>query len=222
MPRLALTFAKKMKIALFVFLSLISFYAFAEKYEMNELPMYGGEHNPQVEPNKENSKGAAELGWKYLHRGDLSTAMKRFNQAWMFDRKNPDAFWGFGIIMGRRAEKEDTEKNLTESINLLTTAHELSPDNGRITGDLAFSYSLLGNYFATQGRDGMKNYEKAEALFIDAYKHDPKYPPIAANWAVLKFYTGDYQTSKKLISEAQELGYTPNPEFLKELNEKAK
>ena len=211
-----------MKPAYFILMFLISAHAFAEEYEMNELPMYGGQHNPQVEPNKENSKSAAELGWKYLYRGDLSTAMKRFNQAWMFDRKNPDAFWGFGIIMGRRAAKEDTGENLTESINLLTTAHELSPGNGRITGDLAFSYTFLGRHLATQGKDGKKKYEKAEELFIDAYKHDPKYPPIAANWAVLKFYVGDYQSAKKLISEAHGLGYEPDPDFLKELNEKVK
>ncbi len=189
---------------------------------MNELPMYGGQHTPQVEPSPENSQGAAELGWRYLYRGDLSTAMKRFNQAWMFNRKNPYAFWGFGIVMGRRAEKEDTEKNLTESINLLTTAHELSPDNGRITGDLAFSYTLLGNYLATQGKDEKRQFEKAEELFTVAYKNEPKYPPIPANWAVLKFYIGDYQTCKKLISVAQGLGYTPDPGFQKELNEKAK
>jgi tetratricopeptide (TPR) repeat protein len=211
-----------MKILAFALVVLLYAHALGAKYEMNELPMYGGQHDPQVEHSKENSKGASELGWKYLYRGDPLTAMKRFNQSWMFDRKNPDAFWGFGIIMGQRARKEDTEKNLTESINLLTTAHELSPSNGRITGDLAFSYTILGNYLETQGRDGKQKYEKAEELFVEAYKRDPKYPPIIANWAVLKFYVGDYRASKKLISEAQELGYAPDPKFMKELNDKTK
>ena len=189
---------------------------------MNELPMYGGQHEPQVEPSKENSKSAAELGWKYLYHEDLSTAMKRFNQAWMFDRKNPEAFWGFGIIMGRRASSGDTEKNLEESIKLLTTAHQYGPNNGKITGDLAFSYALLGNYFSTHGKDGKDKYKKAEELFTEAYKREPTYPPILANWAFLKFYTGDYQAAQKLITQAQGHGYTPDPEFLKELNEKTK
>ena len=138
-----------MKPLVLIFLLLISAHAFAAEYEMNELPMYGGQHSPQVETSKENSKSASDLGWKYLSRGDLSTAMKRFNQAWMFDRKNPDAFWGVGVIMGRRAEKENTERNLTASIHLLSTAHELNPDNGKITSDLAYSYTLLGNHLAT-------------------------------------------------------------------------
>lgn len=195
-------------------------HTFAAELEMNELPMYGGQHDPQVEPNKENSQSAAELGWKYLYRGDLSTAMKRFNQAWMFDRKNPSAFWGFGIIMGRRAESGDTEKNLEESIKLLKTAHELSLNNGKITGDLAFSYTIMGYYLSSNGKDGKVNYKKAEELFTEAYRREPKYPPIPANWATLKLYTGEYKTAKKLMAEAEKLGYTPDPAFLKELDEK--
>lgn len=207
---------------MFALLYLVCVNVFATEYETNELPMYGGQHDPQVEANKDYSRGAASLGWKYLSHGDLSTAMKRFNQAWMFDRRNPDAFWGFGIIMGRRAEKEDTEKNLTESIHLLATAHELIPDNGKITGDLAFSYALLGNYLATQGRDAKKDYEKAEELFASASKQDPRHPPTTANWAVLKYYVGDYKAAKKLISDAQQAGFSPDPSFLKDLTEKAK
>ena len=48
--------------------------------------MYGGNHNPTVEENKEASRSAAELGWRYFCKGDVDTAIKRFNQAWMFDR----------------------------------------------------------------------------------------------------------------------------------------
>ncbi|MBE2179050.1 MAG: hypothetical protein IAE97_01065 [Chthoniobacterales bacterium] len=195
---------------------------FAEDYEMNELPMYGGEHIPEVEQDKANSRAASELGWKHLAKGDLSTAMKRFNQAWMLDRKNPEAFWGFGIVMGRRAAGSDTEENLEESIRLLTKARELNPANGRITGDLAFSHSLLGNLRESQGGDGRENFGKADALFAEAFRMDPKYPPIAANWAVLKFYTGDYKEARKLITEAQALGCTPDPEFLEDLGRKEK
>lgn len=72
------------------------------------------------------------------------------------------------------------------------------------------------------GGDGKEIFKKAEALFTKAYGLEPKYPPITANWAVLKFYTGNYRESRKLITEAQALGYTPDPEFLKELDRKAK
>lgn len=73
------------------------------KRPMNELPMYGGQHNPVVERNEGYSKVAIQKGWQAYYSGDLNTAIKRFNQGWMFDRENPQVFWGFGLIMGQRA-----------------------------------------------------------------------------------------------------------------------
>ena len=72
--------------------------------------MYGGQHDPELKPNKFFSKSVSDIGWKYYYEGDLDTAIKRFNQAWMFDRESVDAFWGFGPrILFQKAEK--LEKN---------------------------------------------------------------------------------------------------------------
>ena len=71
--------------------------------------MYGGKHNPDVEQDKKISESAAKLGWQYFYRDDLDTAMKRFNQAWMFDRDSIDALWGFGLITA----KETLRKTLS-------------------------------------------------------------------------------------------------------------
>ena len=134
-----------MKRYIFIILCLISNLANAER-PMNEMPMYGGTHNPKVGHNKSHSSSAAKLGWKYYYKGDLKTAIKRFNQAWMFDRNSAEAFWGFGLIMGRRASEENTEKNLKESIKYLKKADQLSKNDPAIIVDLAFSKTLLWYY----------------------------------------------------------------------------
>ncbi|MEO6053440.1 MAG: hypothetical protein ABIP97_05450 [Chthoniobacterales bacterium] len=210
-----------MKYIAIAILLLVAVGARAEQ-ESNELPMYGGTHDPQVAQNKESSQEVAKLGWKYFYAGDLSTAMKRFNQAWMFDRSNPGAYWGFGLIMGRRGVDGDSEKDIRESIRFLKMAHDLSPKNGRILGDMAFSYTVLGQYLKTQSRDAADSFSEAERLFKEAYALDSGYPPIIANWSVLKFYTGDYPAAKKLLSDAKAKGYKPDPAFEKELAEKLK
>ncbi len=189
---------------------------------MEELPMYGGQHEPTVEKSVPNSQDAARLGWRYYYQGDLSTAMKRFNQAWMFDRDNAEAFWGFGLIMGRRAAQGETEQNLQASIRLLEKARDLTPSNGRILGDLAFSHTILGHWSSTQGQDATKQYATAEALFQQAGKLDSKYPPIPANWSVLKFYQDDYPAAQRLLDRATALGFTPDPEYAKALAAKLK
>lgn len=182
--------------------------------------MYGGQHEPQVERNKEASRSAAKLGWQYFNRGDLSTAMKRFNQSWMFDRENPEAYWGFDLIMGRRSGSEDPEVSLRESIRFLEMAHAKALKNARITSDLAFSHTLLGHRFQILKRDASGEFSQAERLFKEARDGEPEYPVTLSNWSVLKFYSGDIVAAKQLISEAKAKGFTPDPAYERELNNK--
>ena len=182
--------------------------------------MYGGQHNPTVETNKANSKSAAELGWKYYYSGDLDTAIKRFNQAWMFDRENVDAFWGFGLIMGQRAGNEDTEKNLRESIKYLGIANTKTPKNARIMVDLAFSHTILGDYLLNKKKNATGEFNTARVLFQQAEKLEPKYPSIYSNWSVMEFYAGNYSTAKKLLAKSKMLGFKPDPAYEKDLESK--
>ena len=75
---------------------------------INELPMYGGrEKTPAMREadaqfvqdstadgtsREAASREMAQLGWQYFYRNDFSTAMKRFNQAWLLDPNDPEAY----------------------------------------------------------------------------------------------------------------------------------
>lgn len=194
--------------------------AFAIERPINELPMYGGQHNPKVESNKKISQSAAKLGWKYYYSGDLDTAIKRFNQAWMFDRENVEALWGFGLIMGQRASKENTEHNLRESVKYLEMAKSRSPKNARILVDLAFSTTILGNFLLTEKKIANDEFNKARSLLQQAQKLEPEYPLVYSNWSVLEFYSGNYSTAKQLLAKSKKLGFKPDPAYEKELQNK--
>jgi len=190
---------------------------------INELPMYGGQHDPELKPNKFFSKSLSDIGWKYYYEGDLDTAIKRFNQAWMFDRESVDAFWGFGLIMGRRAGEEDTEKNLNESVRCLGKAHRLSKKNPIIMVDLAFSETLLGCFLKENQKPSFQeHFNKARILFQKAEKLEKNYPLIYSNWSVLEFYEGNYSAAKSRLDFAKKLGFKPDPNYEKELKEKLK
>jgi tetratricopeptide (TPR) repeat protein len=196
--------------------------AYAE-HPMNEIPMYGGQHDPQVEENKEFSKDAAELGWQYFYSGDHDTAIKRFNQAWMFDRNSPQAFWGFGLIMGARSMQENTEENLKESINFLGKANELSKDNPKIMVDLAYSETMLGVFMKSEKKEGFQNhFDKARKLYEQSENIETGYPLLYSNWSVLEFYEESYLEAKEKLDKAKRLGFEPDPEYEKDLNEKLK
>ena len=185
--------------------------------------MYGGKHDPVVEIDKENSQSAAKLGWQYFYNGDLDTAIKRFNQAWMFNRDNPEAYWGFGLIMGKRAYSEDTEKNIQESIKYLKIALKKSKNNPKIMVDLALSETLFGSFLKENNNPSFKkHFEKARTLYKKAAKLDNKYPLLYSNWSLLEYYAGNFVIAKSKLDKSKELGFKPDQNFEKDLKEKLK
>ena len=156
---------KHLSLILFFIISLFHS-AWAEVRPINEVPMYGGK-NISSKSQKTNqkfidwaveefgnlesaSKDAADRGWRSFYDNDLNTAIKRFNQAWLLNPDNPQSYWGFGLVMGRRAAQDEPEQHLKESIHFLQMATEKAPENGRIIGDLAFSNTILGHYYKSE------------------------------------------------------------------------
>ncbi len=205
-------------------LCLLTQLVFADR-PTNELPMYGGQHNPTVERNPDLSRDATQRGWRAYYQGDFDTAIKRFNQGWMFDRENPEVYWGFGLIMGQRASQEEPESSLKESIRFLQMATEKVPENGRIIGDLAFSNTIIGHYYKSEKTNiklSKKHFDIANNLFVKAFKADPEYPPTVANWSVFYFYTGDYLKAKSKADEALGMGYRFSPAYMQDLEKNLK
>ena len=197
--------------------------AYAEDRPLNELPMYGGQHDPQVAPDLKTSQDVGKLGWDYYYKGDLDTAIKRFNQAWMFNRKNVDALWGFGLIMGNRSNEERPEYHLREALRFLEMAIALQPDNPNILVDLAYNYTILGDFLNKKNDPENKGaFTNAQTFYEKAEKLSPQLPPLHLNWSVLEFCQGNYQKAKERLDKAKQLGYKPGSEYEKELEEKLK
>jgi hypothetical protein len=91
---------------------------------IDQVPMYGGMDRGAVPTLKEGdeqliaqssaafgsreaaSKAWADRGFRLYAQGEEKTAMARFNQAWLLDPKNPESFWGFGLILRDRGDLE--------------------------------------------------------------------------------------------------------------------
>lgn len=95
-------------------------------YAFNEIPMYGGKRftSKQKKNNKEYTDSmikftgsrekavqyAVSVAWKIYYLGDLQTAIKRFNQAWLLDENNRNVIWGFALISLSRGNVDDAIK----------------------------------------------------------------------------------------------------------------
>src|SRR5882724_2165625 len=85
---------------------------------LNEQPMFGNQpKTPEMlaadaqfiaatekygYTHAQGSDKSVELGWRYFSKHDIPTAMKRFNQAWLLDPDNGDAFHGFAVLVMAR------------------------------------------------------------------------------------------------------------------------
>jgi predicted Zn-dependent protease len=97
------------------------------RHPLNQQPMYGNQ--PKTAPmlaadqcfieeaqksgfsRAQASDKSVQLGWQYFQqRHDIATAMKRFNQAWLLDPDNGDAYHGFAVlVMERDHDAKQTE-----------------------------------------------------------------------------------------------------------------
>jgi len=69
----------------------------AYKYERADEEFMTGIEKAGV-PRNEASKELVLLGMDFFYRGQLQTAMKRFNQAWLIDTINPGIYFGFWLV----------------------------------------------------------------------------------------------------------------------------
>lgn len=194
--------------------------SYADDRLSNEMPMYGGADKSHIQPNIDFSKSASQLGWDYLAKGDTDTAIKRLNQAWMFDHKNAAALWGFGAVMGMRAEQEEPIKNLKESVKFLKMAKSITPINARLTTDLAYSYILLGKELQAQNQNPEEEYSSAYHLLNEAKAIQPDLSITYFYFSLLEFYKGNYSKAKDFLNKADSLGFVVDQSYNKALNEK--
>src|SRR4051812_13341381 len=97
--------------ALEIYLAIFQVNSNASSEPVNEIPMYGGARKtPEQEKadkdftdsvtkngttKEQASKLLTDRGWEAFYNNDLSTAIKRFNQAWLLTPKETRVLWGF-------------------------------------------------------------------------------------------------------------------------------
>jgi Tfp pilus assembly protein PilF len=119
------------------------------------------------------SKKSSQLGWSYLAKGDPVTAMKRFNQAWLTDPNNGEAYHGFAVVAA------DQKKPPADVRHLFDLAVALP-------GTDASSYVDYGRYLWMQGRR-----DEALAILQRGLNVDPHARNAQRHMAVISAEMGD-------------------------------
>lgn len=187
--------------------------AFADSLPINQLPMYGERVKTAEMKNadaaliaavvkqglsrQEAAKRAIQTGWSFWAKRDLATAMSRFNQAWLLDPENGNAYHGFALVTsvrgGTPTEVERlfqmavlkqnvdpvafvdygrflwTQKQLEKSLVLLNKALQLSPTARNARSNISFVHYLKGDASnaCTWAKDAQKNGDELEKGFLE-------------------------------------------------------
>jgi tetratricopeptide (TPR) repeat protein len=165
------------------------------------------------------------LGFKYLNRGDLKTAMYRFNQAYLFDSLNTDIYWGYGAVYLTLGNYSMAKKQYDEGL-------ALNPDNTHLLTDIGTYYAA--QYFPMQmmpKNDFVKNPEKLAQNYLDSaliylkrsYELDPKDQNTTFKLSTACYYKGDCENAWKYYDECSVLGGQPITEdYTRDLKKKCK
>lgn len=178
------------KFKITTFLCLILLATNATAYPINEMPMYG--NLPKTKEmraadakfirdiersgytRQDAAKRAINRGWSFLQNKDYPNAMHRFNQAWLLDPQNGNAYHGFALVLCHRDNAPDeaeqffrlaiskpntsintyvdygrflwVKKRYNESLAMLNQTLKKSPTAHNARAHISHVYYLQGDY----------------------------------------------------------------------------
>lgn len=176
---------------------------------INHYPEYGHYHKTPGILNNDNmfiqsaekkfgnktlaSQKYADLGWYYFQKGVLDTSMFRFNQSWLLDSSNANAYWGFAALTGKNGYYKESADYFRKSWSIDSTNKNLPLD---------WSISLLSQF--------NKTYDKSlvnEAINVinKAIKLDASNAHAYFTLAICNFYISNYNESWLYIHKAKDI-----------------
>ena len=138
-----------------------------------------------------------KLGFDYLYKNDLKTAMYRFNQAWLLDPKNENVYWGFGAIYFTFQDFVAASKQYEEGLRI-------NPNSSNIITDQATIYLTQFNT-----NNNANNLASAIKLFRKSYSIDPKNQNTLIKMSNCYFIKNDCKNAWRYYNECKRLGGKP-------------
>jgi len=131
------------------------------------------------------------LGFNYLYRGDLKTAMYRFNQAYLLDTLNAEIYWGYGAVYMTLGDYEKAKAQYEEGLSK-------SPGNTHLLTDFGTYY--MAQYFGLQPIDeknALTNLDSAISNMTKSYSIDSKDQNTTYKLSICYWLKGDCDNAWK-------------------------
>lgn len=161
--------------------------ASGEAVPIDQVPQYGGmdrsadpvlragdeqfiEGTTKAFGSREKASAAFSLRGRILYQEDKNDqAMRRFNQAWLLDPNNFEAYWGFGMVLF-------DQKKHSQAVKWFEKAHSLNPEHPEVRGDLVLAHAAAAMDPALSAGAKQASFDKSNELF-ERFRSDNKEHP---------------------------------------------
>lgn len=163
------------------------------------------------------SEGLVNQGFDFYQKGDLNNAMRHFNKAWLVNTNNPEAYWGFALVL--------TERNkFCDALTMANTAQAQGASGAVFLTDAALIYT--GCALEQKSTDFAVRTEylaKSDAMFEQALESSAadKKEYVLYHWARALYKRTDYAGAwDKVFIYRQATGKDLDARFLRTLSQK--
>jgi len=199
---------------------------------IDQEPMYGGMDRQSVPELKvgdeqfvsgvakefgsqeKGSEAFVEQGIRYYRQDNYTMAMKRFNQAWLLNPRNPDVFWGFSLVYHDENKNCEAKSMIDRAVDLNLSKPIALADAGRIYTLCAVSDNALDSTAKAQ------YYAKSDSFYKRASAVSPNNDYIFGSWATAHYWRGEYAQAWEKVAVQRSLGGTPPGQFINMLRQK--
>jgi tetratricopeptide (TPR) repeat protein len=143
-----------------------------------------------------------KLGFDYLYKRDLRTAMYRFNQAYLLDSTNTDIYWGYGAFYMTLGNYEEGKKQYTQGLSI-------NPNNTHLLTD--YGTYFLSQYYGLKGAgyekdDVMTNLDTAIMFLNKSFNINKNDPSTTTKLSICYWLKGDCEKAWDFYDKSKELG----------------
>lgn len=162
--------------------------------------------NAIIEGGESKTTGAHEMiriGFDYLYKGDLKTAMHRFNQAYLLNPENSGIYAGYGAVYSALGAYNEARIEYNKGL-------KIEPESAPILTDFATTY--LGEYYAnvrSNYKRAQKSLNMAKEKLLASYAADPEYINTSYKLSIVYLNSQDCKNAKKYLVITRELGGQP-------------
>ena len=180
---------------------------------------------PQFKNRREASNHLIGLGFQYYYRGDLKTAMYRFNQAYLLDTTNTDIFWGYGAIYMAMGKYELSKNQYDEGLSIDSLNTHLLTDLGTYyMGQFYFTSEMPPNDIVKDPKkEARRHLDSAIVILSKSYKIDPRDVNTVYKLSISYWNMESCAQAWKYYDEAMALGGKPiTKEYTRDLEKRCK